>query len=82
VRAKNYQIVNIDSTVCLEAPRIMTYAGEMRKVISQILGLSPEDISIKATTTEGLGFVGRGEGLVAYVTVLLQSVAKPSTRSL
>jgi len=71
VRAKNYQVVNVDSTVCLEAPKIMKYAGEMRKVISQILGVSPQDISIKATTTEGLGFVGRGEGLVAYATVLL-----------
>jgi 2-C-methyl-D-erythritol 2,4-cyclodiphosphate synthase len=82
VRARNYQVVNIDSTVCLEAPKIMKYAGEMRKVIAQILGMRAEDISIKATTTEGLGFVGRGEGLVAYATILLLSVVKPATRSL
>ena len=81
VRAKNYQIVNVDSTVCLEAPKIMKYAGEMRKVISQILGLNSQDISIKATTTEGLGFVGRGEGLVAYATVLLATSDKRQAAS-
>ena len=73
VRGKNYRIVNIDSSVCLEAPKIMKYAGEMRRAIAAILEMQPDDISIKATTTERMGFVGREEGLVAYATVLLAS---------
>ena len=71
VRGKGYRIVNIDSTVCLEAPKIMKYAGEMRGAMAKRLDIDAEDISIKATTTEMMGFVGRGEGLVAYATVLL-----------
>ncbi|HXB92297.1 MAG TPA: 2-C-methyl-D-erythritol 2,4-cyclodiphosphate synthase [Puia sp.] len=72
VRAKNYRVVNIDSTVCLEAPKIMKYAPGMRAVMANILRIDAEDVSIKATTTEQMGFVGRGEGLVAYATILLQ----------
>jgi 2-C-methyl-D-erythritol 2,4-cyclodiphosphate synthase len=68
VRSKQYRVV----TVCLEMPRIKKHAAEMREVISTILGITPDDVSIKATTTEQMGFVGRGEGLVAYATVLLQ----------
>jgi 2-C-methyl-D-erythritol 2,4-cyclodiphosphate synthase len=71
VREKQYRVVNIDSTVCLEAPRIMKYADAMREAMAAILEIPAEDISIKATTTEQMGFVGRGEGLVAYATVLL-----------
>jgi 2-C-methyl-D-erythritol 2,4-cyclodiphosphate synthase len=72
VKEKNYSVVNIDSSICLEAPKIMSYSTEMRKVISTIIEISMEDISIKATTTEKMGFVGRGEGLVAYANVLLK----------
>jgi 2-C-methyl-D-erythritol 2,4-cyclodiphosphate synthase len=72
VRGKQYRVVNVDSTVCLEMPKIKKHGGEMREVISAILGITPDDVSIKATTTEQMGFVGRGEGLVAYATVLLQ----------
>jgi 2-C-methyl-D-erythritol 2,4-cyclodiphosphate synthase len=71
VREKNYRVVNIDSSVCLEAPKIMKYAPAMRQVMAAILEIGTDDISIKATTTEQMGFVGRGEGLVAYATVLL-----------
>ena len=71
VRAKHYRLVNIDSTVCLEAPKIMKYAGAMRAAMAEVLEVSVDDISIKATTTELMGFVGRGEGLMAYATVLL-----------
>ena len=71
VKEKGYRVVNIDSTVCLEAPKIMKYAPLMRETMAGILGVAAEDISIKATTTEQMGFVGRGEGLVAYATVLL-----------
>lgn len=72
VRQKGWRVVNIDSTVCLEAPKIMKYAGPMREVMAGILAIAADDISIKATTTEMMGFVGRGEGLVAYATVLLE----------
>jgi 2-C-methyl-D-erythritol 2,4-cyclodiphosphate synthase len=71
IAAKGYKVVNIDSTVCLEAPKIKKYNPDMRAVIASILGISVDDISIKATTTEKMGFVGREEGLVAYATVLL-----------
>ena len=72
VRGKNYIVVNIDSTVCLEAPKIKQHAPAMRMIIADILDLRLEDVSIKATTAEGLGFVGREEGLMAYATVLLK----------
>jgi 2-C-methyl-D-erythritol 2,4-cyclodiphosphate synthase len=72
VRAKNYRLVNIDSTVCLEAPKIMKYAEAMREAMARVLEVEADDISIKATTTELMGFVGRGEGLMAYATVLLE----------
>lgn len=72
VRAKNYVVVNIDSTVCLEAPKIKKHSQQMRQVIASILETDIDNISIKATTTEQMGFVGREEGLVAYATVLLQ----------
>jgi 2-C-methyl-D-erythritol 2,4-cyclodiphosphate synthase len=71
IREKGYGVVNIDSTVCLEAPKIMKYAPAMRQTMATILGIGVDDISIKATTTEQMGFVGRGEGLVAYATVLI-----------
>lgn len=71
VRDKGYRVVNIDSTVCLEEPKIMKYAPQMRQTMAAILDVAPEDISIKATTTERLGFVGREEGLMAFATVLL-----------
>jgi len=72
VKQKNYSIVNIDSTVCLEEPKIKKHSDEMRNVIASILEIEKEDISIKATTTEKMGFAGRGEGLVAYANVLLK----------
>jgi 2-C-methyl-D-erythritol 2,4-cyclodiphosphate synthase len=71
VKEKKYRIVNIDTTVCLEAPKIKKYAPEMQRVMAEILETALDDISIKATTTEKMGFVGRQEGIVAYATVLL-----------
>jgi 2-C-methyl-D-erythritol 2,4-cyclodiphosphate synthase len=73
IRSQGYTVVNIDSTLCLELPKIKPYALQMQRVIADILGVSEKDISIKATTTEKMGFVGREEGLVAYATVLLSS---------
>jgi 2-C-methyl-D-erythritol 2,4-cyclodiphosphate synthase len=72
VKEKGYRIINVDSNVCLEKPKIMPYANEMQKVISAILEIKEDDISIKATTTEKMGFAGREEGLFANATVLLQ----------
>lgn len=71
IREKGYKVVNIDSTVCLEEPKIMKYAPQMQEAIASILNVSEDDVSIKATTTETMGFAGREEGLVAYATVLL-----------
>jgi 2-C-methyl-D-erythritol 2,4-cyclodiphosphate synthase len=69
---KGYAVVNLDSNVCLEAPKIKKYSGQMRQVIACILQVTEEDISIKATTAEKMGFVGREEGLMANATVLLR----------
>ncbi len=71
IRQKKYKVVNVDSSVCLEAPKIKKYSEQMRAVIAQILEITMNDVSVKATTTERMGFVGREEGLVAYATVLL-----------
>lgn len=72
ISAKGYRVINIDSTVCLENPKIMQFVPAMQDAIATILNISIEDISIKATTTETMGFAGREEGLVAYATILLE----------
>jgi 2-C-methyl-D-erythritol 2,4-cyclodiphosphate synthase len=71
---KGYKVVNVDSSLCLEAPKIKPYVIAMQQTIAGILGLTVDDVSVKATTTEKMGFVGREEGLVAYATVLLEKV--------
>lgn len=71
IREKGYEISNIDSTVCLQKPKIKTFIPEMRDILAQTLQISTDDISIKATTTEKLGYVGREEGVAAYAVVLL-----------
>jgi 2-C-methyl-D-erythritol 2,4-cyclodiphosphate synthase len=72
VQAKGYKLVNLDTTLTLEAPKIKPYVAEMQKTIALILQITENDVSIKATTTEKMGFVGRQEGVVAYATALLQ----------
>ena len=74
VKQEGYRMVNVDSSVCLELPKIKPYTAEMQKIISTILKLTTKDVSVKATTTETMGYVGRGEGLQAYATVLLQKI--------
>lgn len=71
IQAAGYTIGNIDSTLCLEAPKIKPYVPAMQQCIATICGIAITDISIKATTTEHMGFVGREEGLVATASVLL-----------
>jgi len=72
IRKKGYKVSNIDCTVCLEKPKIAPYISEMKEIIAEILGVSTENISIKATTTEKMGFIGREEGIAAMVNVLIQ----------
>lgn len=74
ISKEGYVIVNIDSTLCLQEPKIKPYVTEMQRTIASIAGISEKDISIKATTTEEMGFVGRKEGVMAYATVLLKKM--------
>ncbi|MEP7319790.1 MAG: 2-C-methyl-D-erythritol 2,4-cyclodiphosphate synthase [Panacibacter sp.] len=73
ITAEGYNIINIDTTLCLQSPKIKPYVQAIQQTISAILCIREKDISIKATTTEQMGFVGREEGLMAYATVLLQT---------
>jgi len=72
IKSKGYHVVNVDSSLCLEAPKIKPFVSSMQEVIASILTIAIDDVSVKATTTEKMGFVGREEGLVAYATVLLE----------
>lgn len=71
IKSKGYKIVNVDTTLCLEEPKIKPYVLQMQQVIAAILQVTANDISVKATTTEKMGFIGREEGLTAYATILL-----------
>ena len=71
VRNEGFEIENIDSTICAEKPKINPFIDEMKKVLAEVLQISPKNIGIKATTTEKLGFVGKEEGMSAYAVVLL-----------
>lgn len=74
IKKEGYQLVNVDSTICLQEPKIKPYVEEMQTRIASILQTGVRNISIKATTTEQMGFVGRKEGIVAYATVLLETI--------
>ena len=69
---KGWQIENVDCTLCLEKPKINPHIPEMKKVIAPLMNISEEDISIKATTNETLGYVGRQEGVNAYAVALIR----------
>lgn len=71
IENKGFAISNIDSVVCLQKPKIRSYIDEMRQCLAGILEMNVEDMSVKATTTEHLGFEGREEGVSAYATVLI-----------
>lgn len=71
VKERGYEVNNLDCMVCLEQPKIKPHVEPMRQVIAEILGCQKEDVSIKATTKEQMGFIGRGEGVDAVAVVLL-----------
>ena len=76
IRKKGYEIGNIDSTICLQTPKIKLYIPEMQKVIAACMKVDTDLVSIKATTTEKLSFVGREEGVSAYATALINKILK------
>ena len=71
IRQKGYSVNNIDTTICLENPKVSPFIQEMKKTISAIVEIEPGDVAVKATTTEKLGFIGREEGIEAIAVVLL-----------
>ena len=73
IREKGYELGNLDSTICLQKPKIGPYISQMQKTLSDCMEVELDLVSIKATTTETLGFVGREEGVSAYATVLINS---------
>lgn len=72
ITTKGYKIGNIDATICAERPKINPHVPDMKACLSQVMGIDEDDISIKATTTERLGFTGREEGISAYAVVLIE----------
>jgi 2-C-methyl-D-erythritol 2,4-cyclodiphosphate synthase len=74
LQEKNYAIGNIDCMICLEAPKINPHIPAMKTILAKAMGISEDDLSIKATTNEQMGFIGREEGVVAYATVLIERV--------
>lgn len=69
---KDFKIINIDSIILAQRPKLITHINQMRLNISETLGLSLEQVSVKATTSEGLGFIGRVEGMAAYAIALIE----------
>ena len=73
IAQKGYRIVNIDTTVCLQQPKLRPYIPQMQETLARTMNIPVDDISVKATTTEKLGFTGREEGVSAYATVLIDN---------
>lgn len=74
IKDKGYRLVNVDSNLCLQEPKIKKYVPQMQQVIAEILEVGTEEVSVKATTTEEMGAIGREEGLMATAAVLLQKI--------
>ena len=72
IATKGYRVGNVDATVCAERPKLKARIPEMQEVLARLMGVDVEDVSVKATTTEKLGFTGREEGISAYATVLIE----------
>lgn len=77
IATKGYRVGNIDATICAERPKMKARIPEMQQCLADIMGIDPDDVSVKATTTEKLGFTGREEGISAYATVLIEKTAHP-----
>jgi 2-C-methyl-D-erythritol 2,4-cyclodiphosphate synthase len=73
IRSQGWDIGNIDSTICLEKPKLKDYIPQMQSVLANVLGIETDQISIKATTTEKMGFVGTGEGVAVYAVAMLKT---------
>ena len=78
IAAKGYRVGNVDATICAERPKLNGFIPAMQKVLAGLMGIDIDDVSIKATTTEKLGFTGRQEGIAAYATVLICSKSSMS----
>ena len=74
IKEKGYTISNIDSTICAQKPKLKDYIDPMRECLASVLELDPDQVSVKATTTEKLGFVGKEEGIAAQAVVLLKKI--------
>ena len=74
ILTKGYKVSNIDATVCAERPKLKAHIPEMQQTLARVIGVDADDVSIKATTTEKLGFTGREEGISAYATVLVEKL--------
>ena len=72
IAAKGYRVGNIDATICAERPKLKAHIPLMQQTLADVMGIDEEDVTIKATTTEKLGFTGREEGISAYATVLIE----------
>lgn len=72
LKSHGWEIGNADCTICLEKPKINPHVPEMKKILAELMGVAEEDVSIKATTNEKLGYIGRDEGVCAYAVVLIQ----------
>lgn len=72
IATKGYKVGNVDATVCAEYPKLNPHIPMMQQVLAEVMGVDPDEVSIKATTTEKLGFTGREEGISAYATVLIE----------
>ena len=74
IATKGYRVGNIDATICAERPKLKAHIPAIQEKLAEVMGTDTDDISIKATTTEKLGFTGREEGISAYATVLIEKV--------
>ena len=74
IATKGYRVGNVDATVCAERPKLNPHIPLMKQTLAAVMGVDEDDVSIKATTTEKLGFTGRQEGISAYATVLIERV--------
>jgi 2-C-methyl-D-erythritol 2,4-cyclodiphosphate synthase len=72
IACKGYRVGNVDATVCAEHPKLNPHIPRMQQTLAEVMGVDADDVSIKATTTERLGFTGREEGISAYATVLIE----------